>query len=236
MKGERFCTVTSVLRPRELELAIPWGPARRCGGRYHPAFVSSEPGTTRERVGQLRGAGVGDLDPGRLARFAVLLLVVVLVILVVVLYAAGTRKNAQVTKLRDHGVPVVVTVTGCRGELGGSGSNGAGYVCRGSYRLDGRRYVEPIPGDTLYQPGVTIRAVAVPGDPQLVAPAGTVADEHSSATVYVLPTVLLVVLLALCGVLLWRAWRRRVKPAAGGAPAGDDDPLDPLPAPPVIRP
>lgn len=185
--------------------------------------MSSEPRTTDQRVGRLRGAGVDDVDPKALARFAVLLLVVVLAVLVVVLYAAGARKNAQVTKLRDHGVPVVVTVTQCRGELGGSGSNDAGFVCRGAYRLDGRRYVESIPGNTRYDPGTTIKAVAVPDDPQLVAPATTVAGEHPSATVYVLPSVLLVALLATCGVVLWRWRRRRTRSGPTQAPRGDDE-------------
>lgn len=186
--------------------------------------MSSETGTTAQRVGQLRGAGVDNVDPRQLARFAALVLVVVLAVLVVVLYAAGARKNAQATELSDHGVPVVVTITQCRGELGGSGSNGAGFVCRGAYRLDGKRYVESIPGDTRYDPGTTIKAVTVPTDPRLVAPAATVASEHASATVYVLPTVLLAALLATCGVLLYRLRRRRTRPADGGAPSVGDDP------------
>jgi hypothetical protein len=229
MMGEGFCIVTPVLRARELGLATGLAPTTRVGGRYHPAIdegrtiMSSEPGTTDQRVGRLRGAGVDDVDPKALARFAVLLLVLVLAVLVVVLYAAGARKNAQVTKLRDHGVPVVVTVTHCRGELGGSGSNGAGFVCRGAYRLGGRRYVEPIPGNTRYDPGTTIKAVAVPDDPQLVAPAATVAGEHSSATVYVLPTVLLVALLATCGAVLWRWRRRRARSGPTDAPGGDEE-------------
>lgn len=186
--------------------------------------MSSETGTTAQRVGQLRGAGVDNVDPRQLARFALLILVVVVVVLVIVLYAAGARKNAQVTKLRDHGVPVVVTITQCRGELGGSGSNGAGFVCRGAYRLDGRRYVESIPGDTRYDPGTSIKAVSVVADPRLVAPAATVASEHASATVYVLPTVLLAALLATCGVLLYRLRRRRARPADVDSPGGDDNP------------
>jgi len=229
MMGDGFCIVTPVLRARELELAIGLAPTTRAAGRYHPAIdggcttMSDEPRTTDQRVGRLRGAGVDDVDPKALARFAVLLLVLVLAVLVVVLYAAGARKNAQVTKLRDHGVPVVVTITQCRGELGGSGSNGAGYVCRGAYRLDGRRFVEPIPGDTRYDPGTTIKAVAVPADPQLVAPATTVAGEHPSAAVYVLPTVLLVALVAMCGAVGWRWRRRRARSAPTDEAGGDDE-------------
>jgi hypothetical protein len=232
MMGEGFCIVTPVLRARELELAMGLAPATGAAGRYHPAIdggstmMNNEPRTTDQRVGRLRGAGVDDVDPKALARFAVLLLVVVLVVLVVVLYAAGARKNAQVTRLRDHGVPVVVTITQCRGELGGSGSNDAGFVCRGAYRLDGRRFVESIPGNIRYDPGTTVKAVAVPDDPQLVAPVTTVAGEHPSATVYVLPTVLLVVLLVTCGSVLWRWRRRRGRSVSPGAPGDDDGSAD----------
>ena len=83
----------------------------------------------------------------------------------VALYVAGARKNAQIADLRQHGVPVEVTITGCQGLLGGSGSNAAGYACRGTFTLDGRRDDEALPGNTLLSPGTKVRAVAVPGDP-----------------------------------------------------------------------
>jgi hypothetical protein len=204
-------------------------------------------------VAELRGAGVGNVDPRRLARVAAAVIVLAVAVLVIVLYVAGARKNAQVTRLRQEGVPVMVTITGCQGELGGSGSNAAGFACRGAYRLDGRRYVEPIPGDTRYDPGTAIRAVAVPGDPQLVAPASTVASERPSASVYVLPTVLLAALLALCGSFLWLHRRRRSAPVGAGSPddeaggpgeggggrpgsAARPDPVGARPASPLTRP
>lgn len=192
--------------------------------------MNEGPGTgpgTAQRVARLRGAGVGNVDPRRLVRGSAAVAVLAVAALVIVLFVAGARKNAQVTRLRRQGVPVTVTITGCQGELGGSGSNAAGFACWGAYRLGGRRYVEPIPGDTRYDPGTSVRAVAVPGDPQLVAPASTVANERATAGVYVLPAVLLAVLLALCGCFFW-LFRRRDRPRM---PAEADTPTDRLGAP-----
>ena len=111
-----------------------------------------------------------------------------------------------------------VTITSCQGLLGGSGSNGAGYACRGTYVLGGHRYNEQLPGTALHAPGTVIRAVAVPGDPALVSPVSVIDAEHSSATVFILPAVLLVLLVALLAVVLLR--RRRAKPAGGNAQVG----------------
>jgi hypothetical protein len=95
------------------------------------------------------------------------------------------------------------------GELGGSGSNPAGYSCRGSFTLDGRRYNEPIPGNSLHPPGAVLRAVAVPGDPALVITARMLDGEHTSGKVFILPAVLLVVLALVVGLLVRR--RRRIR-------------------------
>ena len=115
-------------------------------------------------VATLRGAGV-DVDVRRAGRVLVGAVLGALAVLAVVLFVAGAQKNAQITSLRSHGVPVTVTVTGCTGLLGGSGSNAAGYACRGTFSVAGHRYDEAIPGDTLYPPGTPLAAVTVPGDP-----------------------------------------------------------------------
>jgi hypothetical protein len=158
----------------------------------------------------LRGAGV-EADVGRVGRVIVGLVLVALAVLVVVLFAAGADKNAQITDLRLHGVGVHITVTECRGLLGGSGSNPAGYACQGTFSFEGHRYTEAIPGDTLYAPGTKLRAVTVPQDPGLVSTPGAVASEHASWRVFILPTILLVVLVLLVGALVLR--RRQVRRA-----------------------
>jgi hypothetical protein len=102
-------------------------------------------------------------------------------------------------------------VSRCLGQLAGSGSNQAGYSCQGTFTLDGRRFTEAIPGSTLYTPGTTIRGIAVPGDPALLAPVHVVAAERASWRVFILPTVLLVILVALVGALVLR--RRAIRRA-----------------------
>ena len=149
----------------------------------------------------LRGAGVVT-DVRRVGRIAVGLCLVGLAALTVVLFASGFDKNAQIARLHRDGVPVLVTSTGCTGLLGGSGSNPVGYACRGTFTVAGHRYDEPLPGNTLYPPGSTLRAVTVPDEPALVTPVRLAATEHTSATVFVLPTVLVVLLAALVGLAL----------------------------------
>jgi hypothetical protein len=165
-----------------------------------------------ERVAPLRGAGV-QIDGRQAARVLVAITLVTLAVLVVVFAIIGSDKNHQIDQLHDQGVAVQVTVTSCQGLLGGSGSNGAGYTCRGTYALQGHRYNELLPGTALHAPGATIRAVAVPGDPALVSPVSIVDSEHTSASVYVLPGILLVVLAA---ILVLLALRRRHRPQVGG--------------------
>jgi MYXO-CTERM domain-containing protein len=148
------------------------------------------------------------VDTGRVGRVIAGLVLVGMAVLVVILFVAAVHKNSQITTLRRQGVPVVITMTGCRGLLGGSGSNAAGYACRGSFTLDGRRYNEVIPGNTLHPPGTTLRGVTVPGDPVLVTTARMLAGEHSSGRVFVLPAILAVVALLLVGILVLRRRRR----------------------------
>ncbi len=158
------------------------------------------------RVAPLRGAGV-QIDGRRVAAVVLGIVLVTLAVLAVAFTVVGYNKNRQIDELRNHGVAVPVTVTTCQGLLGGSGSNGAGYSCRGTYRLDGNRYNEQLPGTTLHAPGTVVHALAVPGDPALVSPVSVVDAEHSSASVYIVPAVFLVLFLAILTVVLLR--RRR---------------------------
>jgi hypothetical protein len=160
----------------------------------------------------LRGAGV-DIDARLVGRALIGLCLVALAVLVVIFTVAGVHKNSQINSLRDHGVPVEITVTKCLGLLGGSGSNAAGYSCTGSFTLDGRIYSENIPGTDYHDPHSSLRAIVVPGDPALLSTPGILATEHASAGVFIVPGVLLVVLLLLVAVI---AVRRRAKKTAAG--------------------
>lgn len=170
-------------------------------------------GGAPERIGTLRGASVQS-DPRRLARMALGLVMATLAVLAVVFLVAGIHSNDQIDRLHNHGQPVTVTVTGCLGLLGGSGSNAAGDSCSGTYTLSGHTFTEPLPGSTFYKPGTRIPALAVPGDPALVSPT-TVADaQHSTAGVFVLPAVLGGVFLVLAGIVAWRHRAGRQNEAA----------------------
>jgi hypothetical protein len=186
----------------------PRGEAPGDGAAEGPEGDSADAALTR-----LRGAGV-EVDVRRAARVVVGICLVGLLVLVVVLFVAGANKNAQINQLRNHGVAVNVTVTGCLGLLGGSGSNPAGYACTGTFTLDGHRYRESVPGNVLRPPGTKVAAVAVPGNPPLLDTHHAVASEHASLSVFVVPTILLIVVLLLLGTLLLR--RRHVRsPGAG---------------------
>jgi hypothetical protein len=140
------------------------------------------------------------------------LIVATLAVLVIVFVVVGFDKNRQIDELRGQGVPVTFTVTSCQGLLGGSGSNGAGYACRGTYHLDGHTYNEPLPGTAFFAPGARVHAVAVPSDPGLVSPVTIVASERASSGVYILPVILFVALLLMVGAIVLRRRSRRGSP------------------------
>jgi hypothetical protein len=163
---------------------------------------------SRPALTTLRGASV-EVDARQAARAVIAFCLTALAAVIVTLFVIGIHQNAQITLLRQQGVPVEATVTGCRGLMGGSGSNAAGASCSGTFVLDGRRYSATIPGDTIRAPGTTIRLVTVESDPGLLATAHQVESEHASGRVFILPTVLLVVLAALVAAFALRHWRNR---------------------------
>src|SRR6202044_1163709 len=108
-----------------------------------------------DRVGQLRGAGVA-VDGRRVGQVAIGLVLVTLLVLTIVFTVVGIHTNQQDDRLHNDGAPVTFTGSGCLGLLGGSGSNAAGYSCRGTYALDGKTYSERLPGDSFHRPGSTV--------------------------------------------------------------------------------
>ncbi len=158
---------------------------------------------------RLRGNTV-DIDVRRLGKVIVGVCVATLLILVIVFTIVGAHNNNQINRLRHDGVPITVKVTGCQGLLGGSGSNGAGYACTGTFTFEGGRHTEAIPGTAFYAPGSTLRAVVVPGDPALMTPVSVLVGEHASWRAFILPAVLLLVLVLLVAAVLLR--RRRSDP------------------------
>jgi hypothetical protein len=190
-------------RPDPTNAAPDEGPTAR-----GPADPSEGP------VSTLRGAGA-QVDGRTVAKVVLGLIVVTLSVLVIVFVVVGFDKNRQINELRGQGVPVTFTVTSCQGLLGGSGSNGAGYACRGTYHLDGHTYSERLPGTAFFAPGASVHAIAVPGDPGLVSPVAIVASQHASLRVYVLPVILFVALFLVIGAVVLRRRSRPGSPQQG---------------------
>ncbi len=188
------------------EPTTPAGPVGGDGRAGSPAEPSDQPLTI------LRGAGV-DIDPRRAGQWVVGVCMVVLFVVAMILLVAGIEKNSQADTLTNHGVAVNVKVTGCLGLLGGSGSNGAGYACKGTYTYQGHHYGKDIPGNSRLAPGSTIRGVIAPDDPGLLSTPAEVATQQASWSVFVAPGVLfLVFVLALVALILMGRRRRATDP------------------------
>lgn len=232
MQAGSFRSVTPLLPTCELTRPRPGAGGSRAPGtlRPVPGPVTTPPpargpgdadtDTDTEPVSTLRASGSGSgVDPRRVGHVLLGVGLAGVAALCVGLFVAGAHRNAQIADLRRNGVPVTVTVTGCLGQLGGSGSNAAAFTCRGAFVLDGRRDTETLPGAAFHRPGTVVREVSVPGDPGLLATPGALAGEHPSGRVYVLPAVLAGVLVVAVGLLVARRRRARRRAAPGGQPA-----------------
>jgi hypothetical protein len=171
-------------------------------------------------VDNYRG-GTVNVDIRKAGQVVIGVCLVALTVLGLILLIAAVNNNNQINNLKDNGVPVAVTVTGCEGLIGGTGQSTAGFSCTGSYRLDGTPYHQNIPGLAFHRPGTTIRGVAVPGDPKLLSTPDQLARQHASLTAFVIPgLLLLVVVVALVILLLRRSGRSASSGPDGTAAAG----------------
>lgn len=211
MQDQDFAGITPVLPA--CEQARP-----RCAaaaGRYHRAIVEQPFHTENAPVARLRGAAV-EIDRRRVALVLGVVSALALVVAGAVLLAAGIRKNAQIDDLRAHGVPVVVTVTTCTGQVAGSGSNPVGYTCRGTFRFGGRLVEDQLPGTEGHTPGDRLDLVTAADDTGLLATAAQVAHDRASATVFVAPVALLAAGFGLGAAFVVAARRRRRGAAQDG--------------------
>ena len=135
--------------------------------------------------------------------------------MIVILFVAGANKNGEITKLKNEGVVVTVTVRECTGQLGGSGSNAAAYRCVGTFTLGGRWHSDTIPGGTFRPSGSTVRLVTTKGDPGLIATVEQVQSEHTSWRVFALPSMLLVGLIAVVAIVAVRRRQKGVQAQSG---------------------
>jgi hypothetical protein len=173
---------------------VPSGPA-------HESSDSQRP-TSEGSLTSLRGAsavGVGRkfwLYAGGLA-------LVIFAVVVVVSFLSAANDNARIERMKAHGIPVAVTVTNCTGNLGGSGSNGAGFTCEGSYSAGGTTFHEVIGSMiTFASPGAVVHAVADPSQPGSVVLASAIKSSVASSRAYLRPGLLALVLIALALVFL----------------------------------
>lgn len=179
----------------------PIGNNKRAGSKGAVPLATTEDSAP---LATLRGAGV-EVDARRVARFTGGALVVLLAVLTALLALAGAHKNGAIAALESHGTRTTMTVTGCRGLMGGSGTNLAGYSCSGTLTVGGRTYHDPVPGTADNEPGSTLSVVTDRSDPHLVSTASILAHERPSAKVFILPGVLAAVLI---GLLALAAGRR----------------------------
>ena len=147
----------------------------------------------------LRGPQAQRID-SRFWRYAGAAVLAIFTVVVIVSFISASNDNSRIDRLKSHGISAVVTVTGCVGNIGGSGSNAAGYTCQGSYRINGVRYVETIGSlSTMTIQGTKVKGVADPERPSTIELASALATSSTSSSVYVAPMLLalLVIFLAL---------------------------------------
>jgi hypothetical protein len=165
--------------------------------------VASLRGPTPVRVGRRTWQGLG------LAGW------LILSVAVAVSFVSAANDNARIDRMKSHGIPVTITVVDCAGNLGGSGSNGAGYTCSGDYTVGGVAFHEVIGSmNTFAATGTAVRAVADPAQPSEVVLASAVKESAASWKHFILPSLLALALVALTFVSL-RAVRRPVSPPPG---------------------
>jgi len=144
----------------------------------------------------------------RFWHYAGALCLVIFAAILVVSFISIANDNARIHRLRAHGIPVSVTITNCLGNIGGSGSNSAGYTCRGDYTIHAVTYHELIGSMTTFAAtGSSVKGVVDPSNYGTVVLAGSVRTSSSSAWRDVTPSLLTLVLLSL-SIGLWRSARR----------------------------
>ena len=141
------------------------------------------------------------------------LLLTAFAVVIIVSFISATNDNSRIHRLKTRGVSVVVTVTNCVGNIGGSGSNASGYTCHGSYLVKGANYQEVIGSkSTLSSVGSKVQGIADPAHPSTIELASAVARSSTSPSVYVVPSVLALFFIALTLIFFRRLRTSRLRP------------------------
>lgn len=177
-----------------------------------------------ERVGALRGSAPVGVQRKFWVYVGALALVILGVVTVVSFVSAATD-NARIERMKAHGIAVAVTVTDCVGNLGGSGSNGAGDTCHGRYRVGATTYHEVIGSMSRFSPpGTIIAGVADPSQPSTVEIASAVTTSTPSNNAYLAPGLLALLFVVLTWAYVHLARRSRARtPARDDVPTGSPD-------------
>jgi hypothetical protein len=138
-----------------------------------------EPVPSDEPVASLRGAAAAG-DIRKAGPWFAIGTGILLVVIAVVVLLGSLSDRATTNRLKSEGIHVSASVTECIGNLGGSGSNSAGFTCHGRYVVRGGHYEEVISGLQTFAPQGT--KVAVIADPQRLSTIETVAQLEASTT------------------------------------------------------
>ena len=158
----------------------------------------------------IRAGGGVAVNTRTLAGVLVWLLVAALVGLAAYFAASAAHQDSRLALLREKGVPVVATVTGCTAVSSGVGMGIEYWNCRAGYTLGGRHIAAPLGGNrNRLDAGTTLPAVAVPGHPDLLWAAADVRRVHSSASGYAVAGVLAGAGLLAGGARVFAVRRRR---------------------------
>jgi N-acetyltransferase len=155
-----------------------------------------------------------------------------LAVLVIVLTISAINDNSRANRLRNHGVPVSVTVTGCVAVASGTGETVYGYDCTGTFTVDGHTHSAAIRGNNgSHATGAVIEGVTDPSDPSILSTAAAVSKSHSSWAPFISPAVALVLLIAAVALTIWRI--RRLQGRAAAVPGDSGSQVTAVSLPPA---
>jgi len=164
-----------------------------------------------DRVVSLRGPEVASIERQVWHRFVAVALALSFAALIVNVVSTA-HDNSRIERMKTHGIAVSVTVTRCIGNVGGSGSNGAGYRCHGDYSIAGITYHELIGSMTTFAAsGTKVNSVADPSKPTTVILASALEKSTASSAAYVPAGLFAIVLVALSMVFVRSTRRPRAK-------------------------
>jgi hypothetical protein len=121
--------------------------------------------------------------------------------------------EARYQRLTHNGLGVIATITDCIGNLGGSGSNGAGFTCNATYDVAARQESAVLVGQSAFlAPHTHVSALVDPDNLGYVV-ARTQLDGLNPSATSLWPSATTLALVA--GWLIWRRARNaRTSPAS----------------------